>query len=449
MRFVQFMRGARLAAVIVLAAISESFPIHTPLLLAPRGVVLITLDTTRVDRLSPYGFRDISLPHLERLAREGVVFDQATSVAPLTLPAHTSLLTGLLPPNHGVRDNADTPVDESLTTLVEVLRKAGFRTGAFVGSTVLDPDRGLGQGFERYDSVSGATNQTTDRRQRRADLVVKDALSWLDTVGESRFFLWAHLYDPHRPYDPPEPYATTYAHSLYLGEIAFADSQIGRILDALEDRKLLNRTVVVVAGDHGESLGERGERDHGVLVYENVLRVPLIVRAADVAPFRVGDVVRLTDVMPTLLDLLDVSGPQGDGVTLLDVMLQRRRGLDLEAYSETLYPARLGCSPLHALRDRRFKLIDGPRPELYDLERDPFEQVNIYDDRRPLAHAMRERIATITKRGAPGKERTSEVSTDLEARLAALGYVDARVTEVARGVPLPDTQGCTRGLATR
>jgi len=193
----------------------------------------------------------VSLPHLERLAREGVVFDQATSVAPLTLPAHTTLFTGLLPPNHGVRDNADAPLAKSQTTLAEILLARGFRSGAFVGSMVLDPDRGLKQGFEQYRGVGETDRQTPETRQRRADEVMADAIRWLDTIASSRFFLWTHLYDAHRPYDPPEPYRSIYGHNLYVGEIAFADSQVGRLLEALEQRHLLDRTVVIVTGDHG------------------------------------------------------------------------------------------------------------------------------------------------------------------------------------------------------
>ena len=419
----------------------------TPRPTPPTGVVVVTLDTTRVDRLSPYGFMNVSLPNIERLAREGVIFDQATSVAPLTLPAHTSLFTGLLPPSHGVRDNADPPLDEAQTTLAEALVARGFRTGAFVGSVVLHPDRGLKQGFEQYRGVDDALGQA---RQRRADRVVADAVQWLDTIGGSRFFLWAHLYDPHRPYDPPEPYASIYGHNPYVGEIAFADAQIGRLLTALEHRALLDRTIVVVVGDHGESLGERGERDHGIFIYENVLRVPLIVRGPGLTPLRVAEVVRLTDVMPTILDMLDVPGPPVEGVSLVDLMRGRRRGLNLEAYSESLYPERLGWSPLRGLRDGRFKLIDAPRPELYDLENDPFEEQNIYDTRRALAVAMAARAAVVGKRGGPASQATRAGATlEVQARLAALGYVTSAVTRgTTMPVNLPDPKDCVRSWGT-
>ena len=278
---------------------------------APRGMVIITLDTTRADYLPVYGFMDAEMPHLDRLAREGVVFDQATSVAPLTLPAHCSLFTGLFPPRHGVRDNGDRPLSPQHTTLAETVRAHGFSTGAFVGSVVLDADRGLAQGFDTYEGVVDA--QVSQRapgppRRRPGDEVVTDAIRWIEGIGDSRFFLWAHLYDPHRPYDPPEPFRSRYTDP-YLAEIAFADAQIGRLLEALERRKLLDRTIVVVTADHGESLGDHGERDHGIFLYESVLRVPLIIRGPGISPRRLADVVRLVDVMPTALDLLGV--PRG------------------------------------------------------------------------------------------------------------------------------------------
>lgn len=412
---------------------------------APIGVVVVTLDTTRADRLSPYGFMNVSLPHLERLAHEGVVFDQASSVAPLTLPAHTSLFTGLLPPNHGVRDNADAPLEESQTTLAKILLARGFRTGAFVGSMVLGPERGLRQGFEQYQGVSDTDRQTPESLQRRADAVMDNAIRWIDSVAGAPFFLWTHLYDAHRPYDPPEPYRSTYGHNLYVGEIAFADSQIGRLLEALEQRKLLDRIVLVVAADHGESLGDHGERDHGIFVYEEVLHVPLIVRAPALRPRRVGEIVRLTDVLPTVLDLLRIPSPPVDGVSLLYLMTGKRQELDLEAYSESLYPERLGWSPLLALRSGRFKLIDAPRPELYDLDLDPFEKQNIYEERLALAQTMAARLAVMSKgrSAAPAAGRRTPITPEVQARLAALGYVTSAVTrDPSRRTPLPDPKDC-------
>ena len=413
----------------------------------PIGLVIITLDTTRADRLSPYGFMDISLPAIERLAREGVVFDDATTAVPLTLPSHTSLFTGLLPPDHGVRDNADPPLADSKATLAQTLLSRGFRTGAFVGSIVLNPDRGLQRGFEVYHGVTGGPPDTPQGRQRRADAVADDALQWLDTIGDAPFFLWAHFYDAHRPYDPPEPFASTYAHDPYLGEIAFADAQVGRLIGALESRHLLDRTVVVVAGDHGESLGEHGERDHGVFVYESVLRVPLIIRAPSIRTARVGSAVRLIDVMPTVLDLLHVPAPAVDGVSTVDLMTGRQSDLKLPIYAESLYPERLGWSGLRALREGQFKFIDAPRPELYDLADDPFEEVNLYANRRALAETLRIAAAGMAK-GANGSDASAErsrVSPQLQARLEALGYVAGAVSnEAAAGRAKPDPKDCVQ-----
>lgn len=415
----------------------------------PRGVVVITLDTTRADRLSPYGFQDISLPALDKLAREGVVFDRASSPVPLTLPAHTSLFTGLVPPHHGVRDNADKPLNDSIPTLASTLQASGFRTGAFVSSVVLDPDRGLRRGFEVYRGVEPDHTMTgvAEGRQRRGDSVMDDAIRWIDQIGDSRFFLWTHLYDAHRPYDPPEPHYTTYRHDLYLGELAFMDAQIGRLMAALEQRQLLDRTVIVVTGDHGESLGEHGERDHGVFVYESVLHVPLIVRAPAVAPTRVSGVVRLTDVMPTVLDALRVSSPPVDGVSLLPVAMGRHEDVDLEAYAESQYPERLGWSGLRAMRDGRYKFIDAPRPELYDLDDDPYERTNLYDARPALVATLAAKAGAIFQSSRPGAAQDRAASPDVQARLASLGYVAGPVP-VAAGEShrRPDPKDCI-GLA--
>ena len=428
------MKSSLVAAAIVASACS--FGPH-----APRSVLLITLDTTRADRLPPYGFGDATMPALDRLAREGVVFDQATTVAPLTLPAHTSLLTGLLPPRHGVRENASAPLADRHVTLAEILEARGYHTGAFVGSAILDPDRGLRQGFQEYGRIPHETGETLPQAgravQRRGGAVVDDAIRWLERVGDAPFFLWAHLYDPHRPYEAPEPFASR--HNPYIAELAYADSQIARLLDTLEKRNLLDRVVVVVTADHGESLGEHRELDHGVFLYESVLRVPLIVRAPGLAPRRVADVVRLTDVMPTILDLLRLPVPELDGTSLVDAL--RGRSLpEFEAYAESLYPQRHGWAPLFSLRGDRFKFIDAPQPELYDLRVDPFEQRNILAERQEIAVPLQRRLRAQVRRES-AKDAT--VDGDLRARLAALGYTARSGLEIpATGVYLPDPKTC-------
>lgn len=407
----------------------------------PLGVVIITLDTTRADRLPAYGYMSVSLPALDRLAAEGIVFGQATAVGALTLPAHASLFTGLLPPAHGIRENADPPLATNHVTLAEVLKDDGFRTAAFVGSVVLNADRGLAQGFDHYSDV-GAGDGEPDRRQRRADEVIDGAIRWLEGVGDDRFFLWAHLYDPHRPYDPPPPFRSM--HDPYMGEIAFADSQIGRLLDALRQREVLDRTVVVVVGDHGESLGDHGERDHGIFVYESVLRVPFILRAPGVAPGRVGEVVRLPDILPTVLDLLGIEAPPVDGVSLVELMRGVRTGLDLEAYAESVYPQRFGWSPLFALRRGHYKFIDAPRPELYDLDADPFEERNVHALYPAVADALRQGLRDIERGPARAVVTGRSVSTETRQALAALGYLGHSISRADRRErhQLPDPKDC-------
>jgi arylsulfatase A-like enzyme len=412
-----------LAAVCLVAITTTGSFKHRPVdaaRLRTTGVLLVTLDTARADRLSPYGFMDARMPHLERLAREGALFEQAFTVAPLTLPAHASLFTGLLPPSHAVRDNADQPLAAAHTTLAERLQSRGFRTGAFVGSVVLQSDRGLAQGFDTYRDVRAQAGAST--RQRPGNMVVDEAIEWLEEAAGSPFLLWAHLYDAHAPYEPPAPYRAAHADP-YVGELLFADAQLGRLLEALDRLHLAERTIVVVAADHGEGLGEHGEETHGLLVYDSVLRVPLIVRAPGVPSRRIADVVSLVDVAPTVLDFLGIAADRSDGHSLLGSLNGRR--IDAEAYAESLYPARMGLPPVHTLRDGRFKLIDGPRPELYDLQTDPFEERNVIGARGRIAAAMRERLDVIAGPAAQRRqpEPQPRVSPEVRERLTALGYV--------------------------
>src|SRR5262245_12285141 len=299
----------------------------------PRGVqpgdlnlLLITLDTTRADRLGAYGWPASATPALDRIGRDGVLFDRAVAPAPLTLPAHASLFTGDYPPHHGVRDNGGFFLDERETTLAERLKARGLKTGGFVGSYVLDRTWGIGQGFDTYFDnfdLSKFDTPSLGEVERPANEVADRALGWLETVRSSRFFGWVHFYDPHSPYTPPEPYRTRFADRPYLGEIAFVDSQVGRIVAFLEAQHLIDRTIIVVAGDHGESLGAHGESTHGFFIYDAVLHVPLMIRAPyDVLHGRhVANVVRSVDVMPTVLDLLGLPPPdQVDGQSVVPMM---------------------------------------------------------------------------------------------------------------------------------
>jgi len=433
---------SRLAAVLYAAAWSANCQAITPV---PDSVVLITLDTTRADRLPAYGFQGVSTPAIDRLAAEGIVFEDAVAPVPLTLPSHVSLLTGRWPARHGIRDNADAALAPAELTLAEVLRDRGVRTSAFVASVVLQSGRGLEQGFGTYiDVPKGACGNVTQRR-RPGDAVVDDALAWIDQNAERPFFTWVHLYDAHRPSYAPEAYSNRHGDP-YLDAIAFQDSQVARIVEQLESQRLLDRTIVVVVADHGESLGEHGEDGHGIFLYESTLRVPLIMRVPYLQPGRVSSTVRLVDLMPTVLDLLRVPVPVVDGVSLARMMTQGVADMQLEAYSESVYPERFGWSSLRSLRGDRYKLIDAPRPELYDLQTDPFEQRNLYAENPRLAGVLRQRLARFETPTAE-RERTSvAIGADHASRLTALGYVGTPTpTSTARGgEPWPDPKDTIR-----
>ena len=413
----------------------------------PRGVsrdalnvVLITLDTTRADRIGAYGARDVETPALDRLAAEGVLFDEAVSVAPLTLPAHASIFTGKFPPEHGIRDNGGFFLGPAQVTLAEVLKARGYRTGAFVGAYVLDSKWGMDQGFETYVDdfdVGGAKGVSLGSIQRPANEVIDKALPWIDGAKSSPFFAWIHLYDPHTPYRAPEPFLSRYERHPYNGEIAFTDSQVDRVLAQLRSLGLYDRTLVVVTGDHGESLGEHGESTHGFFIYNSATRVPLIIRTpfSGITSRRVADPVRSVDIMPTVLELLGISMPAPvSGTSLVPLLTGRARELALEAYSEAMYPLHhYGWSDLRALRSGRYKVIDAPRPELYDLERDPAEATNLFSERQALGDRMIAQLRQMengfnrTEAGLPA----ADVDPEARERLAALGYVGSFVASAS------------------
>ena len=400
------------------------------------SVLLITLDTTRADRIGAYGFADIETPHLDRLAAEGVLFEQAQAVAPLTLPAHSSIFTGEYPPAHGVRDNGGFYLDDEHVVLAEILRDEGLRTGGFVGAFVLDAKWGIAQGFDHYfddfelgDTVRMALNEI----ERPAGEVTDAALAWLDEAPEARFFSWVHYYDPHSPYEPPEPFAERYRNRPYVGEIAYVDSQVGRLLGWLDENGRARDTVVIVIGDHGESLGEHGESGHGFFIYEGATRVPFIVRAPydTMQGHRVAEVVRAVDVSPTVFDLLAVEAGQEDrdasfqGASIVR-LLTGSTGPRLPAYAEAVYPRyHYGWSDLASLRVENMKFVAAPRPELYDLAADPGEVNNLYsarpDEADRLASMLQALESRWTDRALP--PQIDEIDPDTRARLAALGYL--------------------------
>jgi arylsulfatase A-like enzyme/Tfp pilus assembly protein PilF len=397
------------------------------------NLLLVTLDTTRADRIHAYGFQGIETPNLDRLAAEGVLFEQAVAPAPLTLPAHSSIFTGKFPPAHGVRDNGGFFLDDRETTLAERLRDKGFATGGFVGAYVLDHKWGIAQGFQTYFDDFDLTKYQSlslGSVDRPGNEVADHAITWLDGVGRKRFFGWVHFYDAHSPYEPPEPFKSRYEGRPYAGEIAFVDSQVGRLLMYLDQHDLARNTVVVVMGDHGESLGEHGEGTHGFFVYQATMHVPLLIRAPYdlMAGRRVRDTVRSIDILPTALELLGVKTTESlAGASIVPLMTGAKRELGLAAYSEAVYPRyHFGWSDLRALTSGRYKYVAAPRPELYDLEQDPGEAHNIYTERQALGDRMQQELLSMEKgmsSATAPSNKAVEVDPDARARLAALGYV--------------------------
>lgn len=395
------------------------------------GVVIVSLDTTRADRLPAYGFASVSTPTLDRLAREGVVFEDAESVAPLTLTAHTSLFTGLYPPHHGVRDNADAPLDRTTPVLAEMLRQRGFQTAAFVGSFVLARDRGLARGFDLYRDVQGSDAHGERRRRRPGNEVVDEAVAWIDRLKSQRFCLWIHLYDAHAPQALPLTFRRAYGDR-YEGALAYMDSQLARVTDALERAHRLETTAIVVVGDHGESLGEHGEHEHGIFLYEGALHVPFILRAPGVAPRRLRGPVSLVDVMPTLLNLLGLESPPSiDGESLVP-LLHGSPPRDRAIYAESMYAKRFGWSPLRMVRDGGLKYIDAPRPELYDLDSDPVEARDLAVARPSAVAALRESLRGLGSDRTIARRDSPAVQPEQFQLLASLGYVSGGPSVDAR-----------------
>lgn len=398
--------------------------------LAPRparpNVLLITLDTLRADRLGAYGYAEGATPALDALAARGVRFEHAQSAIPLTGPSHSTILTGLYPPVHGVRDNVVFTLDDRHRTLAERLRERGYRTGAFVGAYPVAAAFGFRQGFDDFKE-GFKENAEGGGAQRPANEVADDVIAFVSTKGESPFFAWAHFYDPHAPYEPPEPYKTRFAGRAYDGEVAFTDAQVGRVLDALRAAGHGESTVVAVVADHGESLGEHGEVTHAVLVYESTLRVPFLLAGPGlpkglVVKSRVG----LVDLLPTLLGLL--------GLEVKDELPGRDlrpafRGERLAAetlYAESLF-GRLNCrwSSLRAVTEGDLKLIEGARPELFDLAADPGETRSLAEVRPEGVERLRGLLRAALGQMAPGgdKARAGVVPPDQEALLRSLGYL--------------------------
>jgi arylsulfatase A-like enzyme len=430
----------------VLGACGPDAPISDVARDHPAGlpdVLLISIDTLRADRLGCYGYERAETPFIDGLADEGVLFETTYTTAPITLPAHASMLTGLTPPRHGVRDNGSFRLPESIETVAEVLRDNGYRTGAFIGGVPLERARGLDRGFDVYDDemparALGGMEQAT-RAERTAEEVFDAAADWLATIAADRpAFAFVHLYDPHSPYVQPVPGSTRLG---YDGEIAYVDRMLGRFLERLDAGTRSRPRVTIVTSDHGEGLGEHDEDTHCVFAYDSTLHVPWIIHwPGAIEPRRISGPVGIVDIVPTLLDLLGVApigaadGPV-DGRTRAASV---RTGDPVEAqglYFESLFgQLRFGWAPLRGLREGPWKYIDLPGPELYDLDNDPRETRNLVHERPEIAAGMVERLAAV----GTGLQATAEMDPETRRQLTALGYVSAPPAEAANPSDLPD-----------
>lgn len=404
------------AAIAIAVALATAWHARTAPPAGGASVLLVTIDTLRADHVGAYGATTGATPHLDDLAAHGTVFEEALASVPLTLPSHASLLSGLEPPHHGLHANGRSVFPSDRATLATVLKARGYTTGAFVAAYVLDRRFGLGRGFDTYDD-------TIERRQegasvleseRPCSVVAAAAEQWIARQPGS-FFAWVHFYEPHAPYDPPAPYREQQAGRPYDGEIAAADACLGRVIAAAQARAA-GRVVVAVTGDHGEALGDHGERTHGFFVYQSTLRVPMVLAGTGVPIGRRPGVARSVDLLPTILARAGVPAPGGlDGADLLGPA----RGT--EAYAETLYPETLGWAGLRALRVGAIKYIDAPRPELYDLGSDPGETRDLAGARAGDVDRLRRGLDALR-----ATERTAVAAADdpeTAEKLRALGYV--------------------------
>jgi len=394
------------------------------------NVVVITVDTLRPDHLGCYGDRQIRTPNIDALAAEGTRFERAYTPVPVTLPAHTVIFTGTYPMLSGMHDFSGNKLNATQLTLASVLKEHGYVTGAVVGSAVLDSRFGLNRGFDYYYDhfdFNRLQESNLEEMERPGNVVADATLDWLGNNRKNKFFLWMHLYDPHYPYRPPAPYSEQYKDRPYDGEIAFADAQVGRLIGFLKANGLYQNTLIVLAGDHGESLGEHGEKNHGFFIYNATLHVPMIIRLpGSSSPRVVSELTSLADLMPTVLHVLKIDVPsQVQGVSLLPLMSPKKPEESRNLYAETFLPRlHFNWSELRALETEKYHFIDAPKPELYDLSKDPGETQNLYAEKKAVAEEMHARLTALIAQYSAGTELAQKTGLDpaLMERLKSLGY---------------------------
>lgn len=417
---------------------------------APKtNVLLITLDTTRADRIGEYGYKKDITPNIDALARQGVLFETALTQVPLTLPSHCTIMTGTAVPYHKVRTNGSYFLPEALDTLAEILKRNNYHTSAFISSFTVDSRFGIAQGFDVY-------NQNLDVRggeikayssERRAEKVYNDFAEWFGKKSDDPFFSWVHFYDPHDPYEPPEPFASKYKDNPYDGEIAYMDQYVGKILDLLKSKGVLENTLVVIVGDHGEAFGEHGEFGHQVFCYEENLRVPFIIAGKQLPKDkRIARRVDIMSVMPTILDILDIQVPkkiQGDSLLpLVQGEQLKHKGF----YFESKFGNEaMGCAEIKGWLELDYKYIHVPQPELYNLEKDPLEKNNLYAGKEAVAMGMKRKMEDYIKKTATAQFDSGRKMSAAEIKkLESLGYLTSSGNTSSSG-NLPDAKTLIQG----
>jgi arylsulfatase A-like enzyme/Flp pilus assembly protein TadD len=401
------------------------------------NIILITVDTTRADRMGFLGSKRGLTPNLDALARQGVVFERAYSQAPLTPVSHATIFTGTYPQFHTVTDFGH-PLPVLLPSVPELLQKSGYHTAAFIGSLILDPRASMAPGFDRgfdffdagYHPKRDSDESRYDSIERRAMDVVAHATAWLDRNRKAPFFLWVHVYDPHAPYDPPAPYDKRFSDP-YDGEVAYSDAALGKLFQYLRQRGLYERALIAVMSDHGESLGAHGERMHGIFLYDETIHVPLVFKlpGAVLAGRRVSQRVRLLDVAPTLLNMLSLPLPptfQGESLVPLMKPAAKAAADDLPAYAETDYPHRaFGWSSLRSLRSGKYLFVRAPRRELYDESRNQNADHDLAAASPAVTGTLQSQLDELRDRTSSfhGEEKPATVTAEQTENLAALGYV--------------------------
>jgi len=398
--------------------------------IAAPNVVVITIDTLRADHLGCYGYKQIRTPNIDALAADGARFERAYTAVPVTLPSHTVMFTGTYPMLSGMHDFAANKLSPTQPTLASVLKEHGYATAAVIGSAVLDSRFGLNRGFDFYYDhfdFNRLQESNLEEMERPGNLVADVTLDWLGKNYSKKFFVWMHLYDPHYPYRPPAPYAAEYKDRPYDGEIAFADAQVGRLIRFLKSKGLYANTLIILSGDHGESLGEHGEKTHGFFIYNATLHVPFLIHLPGAAsPRVVPDLVSLADMMPTVLQTLKVNIPsQVQGRNLLPLIRTKEHDEARSLYAETFLPRlHFNWSELRGVETTNYHFIDAPKPELYDLAKDPGETQNLFAEKKAVGEEMRARLAALIRQYSAGQELAEKTGLDpaLMERLKSLGY---------------------------